>query len=346
MRKQESLQPAANLLYEESTRDKGSGFAGMAFEGNGLTLYYKGKPAPTMESALAGARKFGDVTVKEAKHSMAELQAAGAKIHLTRKAKGANDIQAIAYLPDGSGLIVEKMPIAEAVAKATARKGRPLASAEEIVASAAVSVPVKITTASETYKLTQGEGCDGGWGACRLDDYSPWNGGGAFETWRAGDRRAQCTTGFGVNANGYYWVLTAAHCGTPPDVAYQGVDFFFPNTLEEMGPVSNDAYSYDVMLIESPGSAYIFDGSPNTKNGKAVKGYGYFIANELVCQSGRTSGTVCDLKQEYTTDYKVSCEVSDSDGDCDSTFMAWSTRSTCTAAPPCKVATVVARSSR
>lgn len=49
---------------------------------------------------------------------------------------------------------------------------------------------------------------------------------------------------------------------------------------------------------------------------KNVYSWGYWAANELVCQSGMTSGVVCGIKQVRSADFTVSCDTPDSDGDC------------------------------
>jgi hypothetical protein len=53
MRKQEALQPALQAIWDEQRQNPTSGFAGVAFEVDGLTLYWKGGLTPGMETALA-----------------------------------------------------------------------------------------------------------------------------------------------------------------------------------------------------------------------------------------------------------------------------------------------------
>lgn len=52
---------------------------------------------------------------------------------------------------------------------------------------------------------------------------------------------------------------------------------------------------------------------------KSVKSWGYWVQNQLVCQSGKSSGTVCGIKQSHSRNYFVDCDKGkqDSDGDCD-----------------------------
>jgi hypothetical protein len=309
MRHQEALQPAVQVLYEEYVKDPNGGFAGIAFEDEGLTLYYKSQLTTTMKLALVEARKSGQITVKSAPFSMAELEAEGLKIHDALKAYGSSDIQSIGYMYDGSRLKIERVPeaVAKAWMEARMKSGKPaLTSVETILFEAKLRVPVEVTTAdTPIVHLTN-----------RLSDLPPWNGGGRWESWRGIEHRGTCTTGFGVNASGRTWVLSAGHCASLGDTAYQG-QFGNPNaSFAQMGPINSDSWQYDMLLIDAPGWYLIFDGSPTTSVTKRVYTWGYWAANELVCQSGMTSGVVCGIKQQYSTDTRVSCDTPDSDGDC------------------------------
>ncbi|MFE7872012.1 hypothetical protein [Micromonospora humida] len=309
MRRQNGLQPALTAIWDAQMQNPNSGFAGVAYEGDGLTLYWKGALTPGMSAALDTGRTFGPVTVKAAANSEAELHAAGNKIHSAIDRHSGSDIQSISYAPDGSGLKISRGP--EATRGEPARMIRSdnsdQASVEQILAEAQVDVPVQVTDATEPLDLL----------SSRLDDNSPWNGGGRWESWRGLDHRMNCTTGFGVHSGGRSYVLSAGHCATPPDDAYQGK---YGAAFDEMGPVYDDDWRSDLLLINAPGWYLIFDGSATTSTTKAVRSWGYWAANELVCQSGMTSGTVCGIKQQSSTDIRVSCNTPDSDGDCDYTI--------------------------
>jgi|GEM_PF-2423630 len=310
MRHQEKFQPAVQLIYGEYAKDESGGFAGIAFEGDGLTLYYKGKLTAAMSKALEKARTVGAVVLKPARYSKAELVAEGDKIHNAIDSYGASEIQTIGYMYDGSGLKVEKKPNLAArgpVGLANAPRER-VATAEKILADADVRVPVEISIAEDPFVLL----------ASRLDDNAPWNGGGRWEAWRGTEHRSTCSTGFGVNASGRTWILSAAHCASLGDIAYQGVFGGGSGTgFSQMGPINSDQWAYDLLLIDTPGWYLIFDGSPTTSNTKRVYSWGYWATNELVCQSGMRSGVVCGIRQEYSEDVRVSCNTPDSDGDCD-----------------------------
>src|SRR5687767_6162124 len=71
MRRQEALQPAVNALYEAAVKSPDSGFTSIAFEGDGLALYWKGELPSNMVASLNVAREIGPVEVISAAYSMA-----------------------------------------------------------------------------------------------------------------------------------------------------------------------------------------------------------------------------------------------------------------------------------
>lgn len=302
MLEQAKLQPAVNALYEASLQDPDTGLAGVAYEGAGLTLYYSGTLPPKMSAAVAEARAYGSVKVEPAAYSFAKLQSNSDKI-TSAAVKAGSDIQAVHLAYNGSGLTVERLSTGAAATMAGKRARLGLAAAvpaQQIVKGAQVDVPVTITTGSTTIEPA----------STRTDDFAPWNGGGRWESWRNGAARAACTTGFGTKNNaGERFVLTAAHCGTPPDYARQGLG----GTLEYMGPFYQQSVAYDLAIIRANGSALIFDGGTSTSTTKNVAGWAYWASNQLVCQSGVTSGTVCGIRQQNSTDVVMGC--CDSDGD-------------------------------
>lgn len=288
MRRQEQLQPAVTALYEAHLQSPGSGFAGVAFEGDGVTLYWKGPLSLDMYKAVGQARKVGAVAIKPAAYSLAELEAAAAKIDERAHVLGGSEIQAVVMRYDGAGLDVELMPRATLKERAAARAKAGaigIASAEQVLAGLDLGVPVTLAIADAPIEL-----------ASRTNDSPAWNAGGYWESRRSGQVRGRCTTGFGIRAYNRTWVLTAAHCATAPDVGYQGFDGQY------MGPVTRENYSYDLILIDAGGYHRMFDNvQPNGNDYKNVYGWGYHSANELLCQSGFTSGyyystVICGLK--------------------------------------------------
>nr|MDT0656930.1 trypsin-like serine protease [Micromonospora sp. DSM 115978] len=309
MHRQNELQPALTEIWEEQLRTEDSGFAGVAFEGDGLSIYWKGTLTSGMAAAVSRARRTGPVTVKPAAFTAAELRDAGDAIHAAIDRRGLSEIQSIGYDPSGAGLDIERAPASTTarLAAAQRRAGRPEpATAEQILADARVSVPVRLSTADQDEDLL----------ASRRADSAPWNGGGRMESWRDGGFRMACTTGFGVHSDTRSFVLTAGHCASRGDTVYQGIfGGGSGTTFKAMGGVSSDYWEYDLLLVNTSGWYLIFDGGPTTSTTKRVNSWGYWAANELVCHSGSVSGTVCGLRQLRSKDFRVSADSPDSDGD-------------------------------
>jgi hypothetical protein len=122
MAAQAKLRLGADAL-NEAALDGDAGFASVAFEGDGLTLYYKGELTPKMAAALTKARTYGSVKVSPAAHSFAELRAAADVIGATLK-KTRSDVQKVALDPDGRGLTVESMPAATVASRNSARAAK------------------------------------------------------------------------------------------------------------------------------------------------------------------------------------------------------------------------------
>ena len=304
MRRQEALRPAVAALEQAQSKFPDSGFASIAFEDDGVTLYWKGPLPHEMNEAIQVARQAGPVQIKNAAFSLAELEAAAEKIHQAARALGGSEIQAVSKRDDGSGLDIERMPPGTLAEMRTARAAagrRTVASAEQVLAGLDLGMPVRVTTASEPIRLMS-----------RQDDPPAYWGGAVFETWRGQERRAFCSTGFGVRRGDQTFVVTAAHCGTPPDVAYQGSP-----RIRRMGPInSNEQWQYDLMLINAPAGFRIYVGPKDTGSTRAVIGWETTRAGQLVCHSGASSGTVCGLKVDSTNvDVTLPSDRRDSDGD-------------------------------
>lgn len=297
MRQQEKLHPALDAIRRAQQHTPQSGFAGVAFDGPGLSLYWKGALTPAMSAALGSEPAAGHVVVKPAAHSAAELQAAGDSILKAIPDMRTSVVDSIAYSPHGSSLTVRHRPVVLTSGVSTAAA----LPAEAIVARAKVSVPVRYETVAGGIESL----------ADRNDDTTPWNGGARWTSWQGNQvRHGGCTTGFGVIANGRSWVLSAAHCASMGDLARQGKY----NTL--MGQIHQEEWQHDLLLIDAEGWNLIFDGPPDTGNTKRVWSYGWWAKDHQVCQSGQRSGTICGLKQIQSIDRIVDCRDPDSDRDC------------------------------
>jgi streptogrisin D len=307
MRKQERLRPAADRLLRAAMKlPADSGYAGVGYEGDGVTLHYKGALPSGMAAAVTEARRAGPVAVKAAAYSHAELERAQAKITAAAQAEH-SDIQAVGVADDGSGLVVEKMTQATAAtmrATLTKEKGVSGKNADALLADLSLDVPVSVKTAAGPVTLL----------SSREDDWSPWNGGVQYETWRGLDQRSDwCSTGFGVWKGSQTYVLTADHCMSAPggDRAYNG--HFGGCCFEEIGPVYQSNPGKDMLLINARGSALMFDGGVNSNWTKTVHSWGYRVRDELLCTSGSKSGVICGDK---TNRYEWDVYACDSDGDC------------------------------
>ena len=302
MRRQETLGQIGDQIYRESMKLPESGFAGLAFVGDGLTVYWKGAIPPGVRSIMARGRMSGPVTVVPAAYSKLELEAEAQKIH--GLAKTGSTIQQIIALPDGSGLEVVKVPPDQEASLRSSRTkhGRGTLAAEQIFLDLHLTVPISLKTADRSIRHTS---CNG---VCtRLDDTAAWNGGTFIRIPNTPTGMVECTSGFGVVKNGTSYLLTAAHCMSPGNSA---LDY----TWEFIGNVYQEQWRYDILLINARGYYRIFDGLPNTSNTKVVYSAGYPILDELLCHSGARSGTVCNLKT--LPQIIVNYWQCDSDGDC------------------------------
>jgi hypothetical protein len=143
--------------------------------------------------------------------------------------------------------------------------------------------------------------------ASRLDDSSPYYGGGKIQTRiNTGPNTgkvAGCSAGFGVLYNNTSYILTAGHCGGPGMAFYDGGWNFVTNgssNVDYMGQAAYENVSHDLLLIQTGAAGRIWDGQPGVNEfTKHVIGWASMNVNESVCQSGVSSavkyGPVCGL---------------------------------------------------
>lgn len=302
MRQQEKLHPAVDAIYAAVDSGRGmEGFSSVAFEDDGVSVYWKGQPSAEINTALVAARKYGTVRVKEAAYSKAELAAAARKIEAA--VERGSDVQLLA-VHDGLGITIERMAPSTFTRQKDEGAGPP-ARISEVLPTLSLDVPVKIVDGSDPARL---RGCANNqcW---RLDDESPWNAG----TFLGGRNGAwNCSSGFAVRDSSnffLYRVMTAAHCASVGD------DYFTDFAGETVGNVYIDDWDRDVAVLNAQGWQWMWDGDAYTSNYKTVKSWANRVSGEWLCQSGR-NGVKCDI---VTANYMTNLWV-DHDSDYDGSY--------------------------
>lgn len=330
MRAQDRLDPAVTLLNQAAAAEGGTGFASVAFEGAGLTLYYKGPLSLQMSAALQEARAYGEINVHATPYSRTDLEAAAARLE---PQIAGTDYQSIDLNYQTGTITIESMPAATK-AKVTARaktlaaqanRVAPTAmrSVQSVVANVNVGVPILTTTATTTLQpmwlrvngsKTASNVSPAVVAYGRNNDFKPYDAGGVIRNYDAPvlqpGQYFQCTSGFGVHSGSTTRVLTAAHCGTPPDAFYDGGSH---TSTDLMGNAIGQDWDKDIMTINATAAALMFTGAAGSSTTATVNGWGYWSSGELLCQSGAKGGEECALKTGNSGTY--SYKLTDSDGD-------------------------------
>lgn len=132
----------------------------------------------------------------------------------------------------------------------------------------------------------------------RLDDSSPWSGGGRLKIYDGSTYLGYCTTGWGVHsASGTRYILTAAHCGKTGTRFTDGAGEFIGNG-------NQDRNDLDIMLIPTYSANNMWDGPATTGNFlKYVAGSDSARPNDRLCTSGSTSGAICGITIPATASF-------------------------------------------
>lgn len=282
---------AANRVLMAVEASPGSGFTSIELHEGGLRLWWKGAVAPDVERVLAQVAKDIQVEIRPSAYSREQLLATSRELRtLLSHHGGARYFTIIAY-GDGSGLSVDTDLPAAALDAVTARR-RVLAGVD-----ATTMVPVTRTTG---YGQLRSES--------RLNDGVPWKGGARIENREAGDGYVrQCSSGFGVRIGSTEYLMTAAHCGTPPNR-------FRDPTGELIGTAALEHWEHDILLIRTNADWKIYDGALGRPEfTKGVVGWAPAVPNSLVCHSGSISRVRCGIR--ITNNVDVSGCYTDSDGD-------------------------------
>ena len=166
------------------------------------------------------------------------------------KTKG---VTSVSPIHDGSGLdvgLADVRPVARTALRSSVR----------LVVS---DVPVR------PFATSRGDDSTPYWGGAR------WNG---------------CSTGFAVNHVGYTRMLSAGHCGSNGQSAYDGGGQY-------MGGIYSDNNYRDTLLVNTRSAGRIYDGGVGVGEfSKPVIGWQYNYVGDYLCQSGAYSGATCNIK--------------------------------------------------
>ncbi|BBH70021.1 hypothetical protein ACTI_67060 [Actinoplanes sp. OR16] len=304
MDRQAALEPALTKIMEARFEDPDSGFAGVAYEGSGLSVYYKGALEPEMQTAVTEARTLGTVSLKSAAYSEAELNSAGDGIWTAiDQLGGSSEIQQITYHTEGDAITVVRDPlVTQSLTPAQIAAGGTPATVEQVLAKANVQVPVKIESVPGTGVESTAARYD------RFNDYAPFNGGGAWTSFvgTSSTKRSLCSLGFGVRSEGIDYIVSAGHCANTGDMTRSGDYSRSTSTHKDIGKVVSKLKSYDLLLIRGKGSAVLWSGSSLTSGTvRNIDSWGYWAKNQQVCRTGIRTALVCNLKQEASADLRA-----------------------------------------
>ncbi|MFI0445598.1 hypothetical protein [Actinomadura sp. 6N118] len=280
MRAQEPLTKAASVLRWKVEKSGYAGYADIALEENGVALHWKGDVPAAMKTAMSTAGRHAPVRVVPATHSQADLRAAITPIYEYMKKHPGGPVHSVGIRQDGSSIEV----------------GSSAADLRTVAADLPkMNIPVKVVR-KEAPKPTS-----------RLEDTAPYYGGARITNPDKGNR--YCTSGFGVkNGAGTEFLLTAAHCYTPPDRAAR----YTSGTL--IGRASHEVYWHDLIMIPTDAGNRVYDGGVGSGEfSKVVHAWDWVYTGDYLCTSGSVSGVVCNVIQGNAFNYAY-CDY-DFDGD-------------------------------
>lgn len=254
-----------------------TGFAGIALGDNAVEMWWKGRiPAP-VQRAVDSARRSVPVQIKSARYSRHELKTEAARLAEAMKKDPASSLHMVQIPVDGSHVIAVFDKGTGIDANSTLKTSKSLTAQSVPIKEA--GIPIETI---EAERMTP---------AGRYDDGAntgTFSGGAAIYS---NDTGGRCTSGFGVKSGSQRYLLTAGHCGRV------GTTFRNGNSTRTIGTASNEHVAHDLLLIPTSSDHFIWDGGATTNMFvKTVIGWDWARANELVCQSGSTSGAVCGIR--------------------------------------------------
>lgn len=280
---QAPLVTAANRIKSVASKHA-AGFTGLALEGTGVVLYWKGSVPADVSAEIGVVKATVPLTVRPAAFSRTELLAAADDV--ANATNGSNDrgFHSVKIPVDGRGLIlVTEFGKGDKLAKAKPRTKVP-AEVEE------AAIPTELSGASRVTPTGVPDSPQGTGrvirGGSQLIYPDPATG-----------KAMTCTAGFGMVVGGQSAVLTAGHCNAGS---------FFDGSGQPVGTVRNTNLGHDELLINPssvPVEASISDGGglffnesrPMAANWKLVVPNVNVFPGEELCQSGAQSGTLCGL---------------------------------------------------
>jgi hypothetical protein len=135
------------------------------------------------------------------------------------------------------------------------------------------SVPVEQVASAPESMASRGNDSTPYWGGAR------WNG---------------CSTGFAVWHGGVTKMLSAGHCGSHGQGAYDGGGDY-------MGLIEGDNDAYDRLLINTWSSGRTYDGGVGVNEfSKPTASAAHSYVGNWVCNSGAYSGAWCGIQVKYT----------------------------------------------
>ncbi|MCX4821436.1 S1 family peptidase [Streptomyces sp. NBC_01142] len=282
---QVALNQLANRLVPvpEDRRRYVPGFAGIVLDAEKATLvvYWKGRVPARISRILASAPRGVAARLGSAKYSKGELSRARDTLLAREDARSSTSLAAqglsvgaVSVLADGSGLEAQYERTAARRPSST-ETGTPSQTALERDIRTATGVPVDLTLSAAPRA------------ANRVDDSSPWYGGGLLTN----PNSKSCTAGFGATSPAGNLLITAAHCGASGQYS-DGVG-------ETIGPVQAVKGSLDTTVIRvtnGTSSWRYFDGPWDTQASKYIDGSATNWTGDYVCGSGAATGIRCNLK--------------------------------------------------
>lgn len=266
MEAQRPFADAADQVEKAVARSGADGLSGVGLKSEKLVVWWKG--AVPAEVSQEINRASVPIEVRAAAHSRRELESAAEVVSAQMRADAKSPIHTVMVPVDGSRVI------------AAADR------ADVAVNTLAAGVPVEVVVQQRTRPAAgPATRYNDGWAG---NNFAPFSGGGAIIN---SDNGGRCTAGFGVqNVAGAQFLLTAGHCGRVNGAWTNG------NGSRSIGVARHEHVAHDLLLVATSADNWMWDGGSTANNfTKRVDGWAEARPGFAVCQSGSTSGAVCNI---------------------------------------------------